>query len=188
MRTNRIVLGAVLALGLLAAGCTDDGSTVASGTQTPSPVEPTSSGPTSAASETPTESEPPIPPPAIEEGRHFVFVRRTNGTSLTFDLAEFYSGEEANEIAGERGDEVPVPNDVYIVNDNPKLRTVAVATDATVKVYDWTRCCDDHTRIGFDEFARYVAEPTDEFHGTSSPYWIRVRDDEIVAIAEQYLP
>ena len=42
---------------------------------------------------------------------------------MGFDLACFYTGEEANEQAAQRGDEVPVPNDVYIVNDNTTIQT-----------------------------------------------------------------
>jgi hypothetical protein len=186
MSTHRIALAAAVALAVAATACTDDGPTGASGTQTP--AQTTSSGPSPDPTETSTESEPPAPPPVIEEGRHFVFVKRTRGAMLTFDLAEFYSGDEANQIAEERGDEVPVPNDVYIVNDNPKLRTVSVADDAAVDVYDWSRCCDEYTRVSFEDFASYVADPTDDFHGSSSPYWIRMRAGEIVKIEEQFLP
>ena len=186
MRTRRTTLPtAALLLALTTAACTGDGSTVADGTDTPTTV-PTTSSPLPEPSETDTSS--PVPPaPVIEDGRHFVFVKRAKGGNLTFDLAEFYSGEEANEIAQERGDEVPVPNDVYIVNDNPKLRTVPAA-DAKVSVLDWSACCDVIVDLTFDEFAGYVAHPTDDFHGTSSPYWIRVKGGEIVDVEEQYLP
>ena len=186
MRTRRTILPtAALLLALTAAACTGDGSTVADGTDTPTEV-PTTSSPSPEPSETDTSS--PAPPvPVIEDGRHFVFVKRAKGGNLTFDLAEFYSGEEANEIAQERGDEVPVPNDVYIVNDNPKLRTVPAA-DAKISVLDWSSCCDVIVDLTFDEFAGYVAHPTDDFHGTSSPYWIRVKGGEILDVEEQYLP
>ena len=186
MRIRRTTLPAAALLLVLAAGaCTSDSSTVAGGTDTPT-VAPTTTGPSPEPSETDTSS-PTAPAPVIEDGRHFVFVKRAKGGNLTFDLAEFYSGEEANEIAQERGDEVPVPNDVYIVNDNPKLRTVPAA-DATVSVLDWSSCCDVIVDLTFDEFAGYVAHPTDDLHGTSSPYWIRVKRGEIVDVEEQYLP
>ena len=188
MRTRRTTLPTTaLLLALTAAACTGDGSTVAGGTDTPTGT-PTTSSPSPKPSETDTSSPaPPTPAPVIEDGRHFVFVKRAKGGNLTFDLAEFYSGEEANEIAQERGDEVPVPNNVYIVNDNPKLRTVPAA-DATISVLDWSSCCDVIVELSFDEFAGYVAHPTDDFHGTSSPYWIRVKAGEIVDVEEQYLP
>jgi len=188
MRMRRTTLAAAtLLLALTAAACTGDSSTVASGGGTPT-AEPTTSSASPEPSETDTSTPaPPTPAPVIEDGRHFVFVKRAKGGDLTFDLAEFYSGEEANEIAQERGDEVPVPNDVYIVNDNPKLRTVPAA-DAKISVLDWSSCCDVIVDLSFDDFAGYVAHPTDEFHGTSSPYWIRVKGGEIVSMEEQYLP
>jgi hypothetical protein len=179
---------AALLLALAAAACTGDTSTVADSTDTPTRGTPATSSPSPEPSETDTSiPASPAPAPVIEDGRHFVFVKRAEGGNLTFDLAEFYSGEEANEIAQERGDEVPVPNDVYIVNDNRKLRTVPAA-DATVSVLDWSSCCDVIVDLSFDEFAGYVARPTDDFHGTSSPYWIRVKGGEIVSVEEQYLP
>jgi hypothetical protein len=187
MRFHRILPAATLLL-LTAAACTSDSSPVAGATDTPSgSAVPTTSSPGPTESESPSSASP-TPAPVIEDGRHFVFVKKTKGTSVTFDLAEFYSGEEANQIAEERGDEVPVPNDVYIVNDNPKLRTVPVSDSAKVKVYDWSKCCDDHTPISFEDFAGYVSDPTNDFHGTLSPYWIRVQGGEIVKIEEQYLP
>lgn len=178
----------MLVIAVAAAACTSDGSTVASGTGTPS------TGPgTSSPSQEPTESQSPSPPtpppePVIEDGRHFVFVKRAKGGNVTFDLAEFYSGEEANQIAEDRGDEVPVPNDVYTVNDNPKLRTVPVAEDAKIMLLKWSSCCDVFVGLAYEDFAGYLAHPTDDFHGTSSPYWLRVQGGEIVKITEQYLP
>ena len=189
MRARRTTLPtAALLLALIAAACTGDTSTVAGGTDTPT-AEPTTSSPSPEPSGTISMSlAPPTPAPVIEDGRHFVFVKKAKGGSLTFDLAEFYSGDEANEIAADRGDEVPVPNDVYIVNDNPKLRTVPAADDAQIRVLKWSQCCDVVIGLTFDEFAGYVAHPTDDFHGASSPYWIRVHGGEIVSMREQYLP
>jgi hypothetical protein len=186
MRIFRILPAAMLVVAL-AAACTSESSTVASGSDTPSagPASPSTS-PEPSESQSPSAS--PTPAPVIEDGRHFVFVKKAKDGRVTFDLAEFYTGEEANQIAGDRGDEVPVPNDVYIVNDNPKLRTVPVADDAKISVLKWSVCCDVTVDLTYDKFAGYVAHPTDDFHGTSSPYWIRVQNGEIVKIEEQYLP
>jgi hypothetical protein len=51
---------------------------------------------------------------------------------LTFDRALFYTGDDANKEAAARGDETPVPNDYYIVNDNPLLRTLPLSLDVVV--------------------------------------------------------
>ena len=178
---------ALLALALTAAACTSESSTATGGTPSGS-ATPTSTSPDPSETSSPSITSSPSPEPVIEDGRHFVFVKRTKDGDMTFDLAEFYTGEEANQIAGERGDEVPVPNDVYIVNDNPKLRTVPVADDAIIRVLDWSQCCDVVDTMSYDRFAGYVAHPTDDFHGASSPYWIRVKGGEIVKVEEQYLP
>jgi hypothetical protein len=186
MRIPLIVPGVALVLALTTTGCTNGSSILAGGADL-SPTAGTSSSGGSPTPE-PTTTSSPTPAPQIEDGRHFVFVKRAKGGGLTFDLAEFYTGEEANQIAGERGDEVPVPNDVYIVNDNPKLRTVPVAGDAKILVLKWSQCCDVFVGVTYDVFAGYLVAPTDDFHGTSSPYWIRVRGGQIVKIEEQYLP
>ncbi|MEP6477643.1 MAG: hypothetical protein ABJC60_10255, partial [Actinomycetota bacterium] len=125
MRLHRTVQVATLLVALAATACTDEGSTVATGspaTETPAP------SPSFAPNGSPSTASPrPSPSPEIEDGKHFVFVKTaTTGTpgTLRFDLAYLLTGEEANQAAQENGDEVPVPNDYYIVNDNPKLRTV----------------------------------------------------------------
>jgi hypothetical protein len=186
--TIRIAVPLLLAFALTGAACTSD-STDTVGTPLPTAASATSAAspgdlPSDTGSPTPTST------PVLEDGRSFVYVKSVDAglPSLTFDLAYFYSGEEANQIAGERGDEVPVPNDVYIVNDNPKLRTLPFAADAEVLVYDWHECCDTYTPITVDRWAAYVDAPTRRFHGSTSPYWLTVRDGEIVKAQEQYLP
>ena len=51
---------------------------------------------------------------------------------LSFDRALFLSGKEADKAAAAHGDETPVPNDYYIVNDNKQLRTVTLASSVKV--------------------------------------------------------
>ena len=36
----------------------------------------------------------------------------------------------------------PVPNDHFVVNDNPMLRTLSLAPDARLRLLDWNHCCD----------------------------------------------
>jgi len=151
---------------------------------TPS-VEPseTIAGPTPSAS----------PSPELEDGRHFGYIRSIDVESetLVFDLAYFLSGDEANQAAGEHGDETPVPNDYYIVNDNPRLRTLAVATDVEIRVIDWGHCCD----LVQGEIQPFVEAFQTEHHawnamyqGGESQYWLTVEGGVVVQIEEQYLP
>ena len=196
MRMHRTLLAVVLLLAPGLSSCTGGDSSVAAGSpsvhtesRTIEPTAPSSPSPGTSESSSPETS--PAPEPVIEDGRHFVFVEKVKTGShdtVTFDLAYFLTGDEANQAAQDNGDEVPVPNDVYIVNDNPKLRTVAVADTAKILAIEWSRCCDAFAQLTFDEFAGYVAHPTEDFHGKLSPYWVRVHAGKIVKIQEQYLP
>jgi hypothetical protein len=51
---------------------------------------------------------------------------------LSWDKALWLGGNEANKAAFEHGDETPVPNDHYIVNDSKQLRTVTLASKVRV--------------------------------------------------------
>lgn len=51
---------------------------------------------------------------------------------LSFDRAQLFTGADADRQAAARGDETPVPNDIYIVNENPRLRSVSLAEDVKV--------------------------------------------------------
>lgn len=113
-------------------------------------------------------------------------------SELTFDLAYFLTGDAAAKAA--RQDGVikmgePLPNDYYIINDNPLLRTVPFAPDVAVRVIDWKQCCD-LVKGDFSAFVGAVdsGSAKGSYHGVTSPYWITVKGGVIVKIEEQYLP
>ena len=134
--------------------------------------------------------------PELEDGEHFGFVERVNaeGKTMVFDLAYFLTGEEANEAAAERGLEVPVPNDYFIVNDNPKLRTLALAPGLELALLDWNHCCDEFFAGDLTTFetaintGEQVTVGDDVYLGALSQYWVTVEDGAVVRIEEQYLP
>lgn len=157
-------------------------------------VSPTrSSEPSPTEDPTPSETAPPTvtispEPVVLEDGRHFVF---TNGAktganaSLTFDLAEFYQGQDAIDAATAHGDEAT--NDYYIVNDNPKLRTLPVAPDVVVRYIPAMSCCE--LKPGnFDAFAEAVNDTNQTDYFIQAPWWITVDGGQIVEIEQQYLP
>lgn len=204
MRTAKLtILSIALALGPPA--CGRNAAEVTSGdmTATASPSVSAPASATGAPSTTITPTPPPTPSPSptpstspvLEDGRHFGYIRSIDVASdpamLVFDLAYFLTGEEANREAAERGDEVPVPNDYYIVNDNPRLRTVPIAPDARVFTVE-PGCCD----LVRGDLARFAAAfdepgPTDftvQYRGGSSQYWLTVSGGEAVKIEEQFLP
>ena len=113
--------------------------------------------------------------------------RLENGrTSVRFDLAYFYQGERAEREAAERGDEVV--SGYYIVNDNPRLRTLFLADEVEVEYIPATQCCELQPG-DIDAWVEAVLEtnPTD-YAGTNAPWWFTVEGGEITRIEQQYLP
>ena len=196
MRRILALVGLTLMLTLVASACGEDTEPVAS----PSPASPSPSvsetpSPSAEPSETesPEPSETSSPTPELDDGRHFGYIRSIDTASQTmvFDLAYFLTGDEANEAAEEHGDEVPVPNDYYIVNDNPKLRTLAVAPDVEIWVIDWGNCCDPvkgEVQPFVDAFGTKQHAWDAMYQGAESQYWVTVDDGVVVEIEEQYLP
>jgi hypothetical protein len=133
-----------------------------------------------------------LPAPAeIEDGRHFVFVtdadRPEDGAAtVTFDLAYFLTGAEGEQAAAEHGDEFV--NGYYIVNDNPRLRTVPLADHVRVRYIPTGMCCELQPG-NLDAWLESILEtnPTD-YDGKDVPWWITVRAGTITRIQQQYLP
>lgn len=69
-------------------------------------------------------------------GRDFGFIRswyaKTGTIYLRFDRAVLLTGKAADNASAAHGGESPVPNDLYIQNDNPRLRDLAIVDQATV--------------------------------------------------------
>ena len=129
----------------------------------------------------------------LEDGRHAVFLDGLDNDSLFFDVIQWLSGEAANEAAVEDGaieEGDSVPNDYYIRNENPQLRTLNVASGITVVLSTWD--CQNIPSEKSVTFARFV----EIFNSPGrcgqnvprSPYWLTVEDGVIVAIEEQYRP
>jgi hypothetical protein len=137
----------------------------------------------------------PKPKPPLEDGRHFGYLKAARVTAepreAEFDLAYFLTGEDANAEAEKRGFETPVPNDYFIVNDNPRLRTLPVAADVVIDLVDWKQCCEirfagDPAR--FESAFTAESPPSGRYRGRFSAYWLTVDDGKVVSIEEQYLP
>jgi hypothetical protein len=134
-------------------------------------------------------------PETLADGTYFGFFDSVDVEGRAqFDLACFYTGEEANQQAAARGDEVPVPNDVYIVNDNPATRDVPLDPSAELLLIDWNACCETGPGATLDAFAsslghrRFVEIDGWRYAGSLSPYWVTIANGQIVGIEEQFLP
>jgi hypothetical protein len=183
-----------------AAGVTDEPSVTAprspTGTTGPTtgPTGPTGSTGATGSSNPGCSGTP--APATLADGTYFGFLESIDvGSGVSgFDLACFYTGDEANEQAAARGDEVPVPNDVYIVNDNPSTRDVPVDPSVELLLIDWNACCETSPGAQLDAFASALGEQDlveiDGFRyaGGLSPYWITIEEGQIVGIEEQFLP
>lgn len=132
----------------------------------------------------------------MPDGRHFGYIRTATSDTVAVDLADFLTGNAANAAARAAADIGPtetVPNDYYIVNRDPVVTVLHVATNVRV-----TRvACPSSCRQGFPgSYADFVASfgkpgrPTlaDSYRGAHSQYWLTTRNDEVVRIDEQYLP
>jgi hypothetical protein len=120
---------------------------------------------------------------SLPAGVWFGYASAGNATSVQFDLACWYFGDLAWEIADTYGE--TAENDYYIVNENPTLRTVPVAPGAVVHHID-------PMSIGHDliSYPDWLLEPQGylmcpfEF----CPLWLYVNDGVVTEILEQYAP
>jgi len=191
-----------VAFTLLTAGCTSSGADSASANASDGSSSSAPAARQSSATPTPTgaTSTPSVTAsPLIEDGKNFAFVRSvdtsTDPPTVTYDLAYFLTGDAATQAAKTRGDEVPPPNDYYIVDDNPRLRTVDLSPSVRIALFDWNNCCDATVNASVDEFAHAVNAGKKQttvrrhlFNGRLSPYWLFGGEGTIVRIEEQFLP
>jgi hypothetical protein len=140
------------------------------------------------------------PSPSVDatlgDGRHFGYVRSVDADARTieFDLAYFLSGKEADQANQEAtGDTGPVPNDHFVVNDNPLLRTLPLAPDVRLRLLDWNHCCETFFDGDLTLFGQAIEEQGDVTDGDliyrgQSQWWITVENGLVTEIEEQYSP
>jgi hypothetical protein len=131
----------------------------------------------------------------LRDGRHFGYIESidlaTSPATLQFDLAYLLKGDEANREAARRGYPTPVDNDYFIVNDNPRLRTLPLAQPVKIRLLDWKRCCDTFLTANLERFAASFERrqyPAGNYRGKFSAYELSVEDGVVVEIDEHYFP
>jgi hypothetical protein len=138
----------------------------------------------------------PVPPDgSLEDGRHFGYVRSvdTSGRTIAFDLATWLSGAAADRAYHDAGGEGPVPNDFFIVNDDPRLLTLPLSPDLRLRLIDWNHCCSAFFGGDLATFSRAidsggsVSEGGLVYKGRSN-WWVTVRGGVVTQIEEQYTP
>jgi hypothetical protein len=184
MRPARIIAATVVAGAAFAvAGCADrstDRPAAAPPASTTGPAATATTGPAATATTgaAPTSREPAV----LADGRHPVLLKRVDsgGRTVTFDLIQFYQGEQAAIEAAKDRQESPPPNDVYIRNVNSRLRTLPVAADATITVNGLLATQTD-TPVTLAKLASLTRSYSPVFR-------ITVRNGQVVKIAEVWLP
>ncbi|MBA4370992.1 MAG: hypothetical protein C0418_05365 [Coriobacteriaceae bacterium] len=143
-------------------------------------------GSASGATSAPVAEEDAEEPPEV--AKQFCFIKdltEAGGTySLVLDYAQMLSGKAAADAAAARGEESPPPNDYFIVNDNPKLRTLQAASGAKVTLY-YDGMAEKRS-MTIAQFATIFAANRDG--KADVPYYAVVSEDEVLSLEEQYLP
>lgn len=150
----------------------------------PPPLDTTVPVPTTR--DVPPETTTTTTPSELEDGRHFGYLvgaeqAAAGRTVLLFDLAQWFEGDEADRAAQEDGAVGPgeeIENDVYIRNDNDRIRRVAVDPRVAVTVVDCDAGCENRPA----DLAALLARPQ------PTPVWLGVSDGLVLAADEQYLP
>lgn len=131
---------------------------------------------------------------AIEDGKHFGFIRSapTAPATIEFDRAKFLTGAEAAAAAAAAGEE---PFDYYIQNDVKTFVLLQVEDGVTVT---HVACKGDGCKEGIaGDFAAFASsfegDPSrftleDTYRGSNSQYWVTISGGVVTAIEEQYLP
>jgi hypothetical protein len=125
------------------------------------------------------------------------YVSEVEGAVVSADYVQWFTGEAANLAAREDGvigEDEDVPDDYYIRNDNPQIRRLTMAPAAPVVLqacFDPGPCL---TTVGvtIDQWTGMLGGEEPEgwtwYGGGTLPYWLTLRDGEIVQVIEQYLP
>ena len=132
----------------------------------------------------PTTTEPVV----LADGRHPVFLKKVDPDrqTITFDLIQFYTGDAATKAAAEDHKESPPPNDYYIRNVSPRLRTLPVRVDAPITV---NVLAAQSTGSATKDVSVTLAKLASYFPNTGTPpFWITVDQGQVTKIAQQFLP
>ena len=178
----RAVVSTLLLVAFLA-GCGDTSSESASDASTNDTTAPTSTAATSTSTATSTSSADSLP-----EGRNYVLVTAVDlsARTLTVDLAELYTGDEAIAEATKDGtlDESCecVPNDVYTRNNNPKLRAVSVDPSASITVLASLNATDQ-VPGDLNDLANAVST-----YSGPTPFFIDVKNGIVTSCEQIFFP
>lgn len=112
--------------------------------------------------------------------------------TISFDVVQWYVGRDATEAWQDEYPDDPhgPPNDYFVRNDNPAVRTAPIASDVTVFLVRMLEDQDADLDPGtLDELPDYLAsQPGDEGYLSHNHYWLTFSDGTIERICEQFTP
>jgi hypothetical protein len=182
MRPVRVIAAVTLAAAAVAAGSylalstsSDRGATPAAPAAAP-PADRAVDAPTTVAGTTDGDAA------ALADGRHPVLLETIDAGrgTVTFDLVQYFRDEEAASEAAKDHQESPPPNDTYMRNVNPRLRTLPVRSDAAVSANQLAGSNQD-VPVSLARLGSLAP-------AGSGVFWITVRDGQIVRISQQWSP
>jgi hypothetical protein len=114
-------------------------------------------------------------------------LREGNHYRLRFDPAVLTTGVTASDAAGSPGQ--PVPNDIYVVDESPRIFLYLVPATAHVTVLT-PEAEVDGAPISVGELAQLVAgkQPVKLYEPLDSGVWIQVHIDTVCSLEQQYRP
>ncbi len=119
----------------------------------------------------------------LPDGRWFGFPSSVEFDSFSFDLACWFSGDEAILAADADGAESPPPNDYHIRNDNDTRRLVVPAEEVEVT---WLPEPGDPASTKTVDYPTWTAGWSARSFQPGA--WIEIEGGLVVAIEEQYQP
>jgi hypothetical protein len=134
-------------------------------------------------------------PPGLDDGRHAAYLHSisTGERTITVDVIRFLTGQEAIEAYHAEFPDDPAgpPNDYWIANVDPSLRTVPVSADVVVSLVRLAEDGDADLDPGsWEALPDYLSGQTspDDDRLSSNPFWLVVSDGVVTRIEEQYTP
>lgn len=148
---------------------------------------------TSSTTPAPPASSQQATPAAVEKPaplREFAYLKKVSVADRTLiaDYAQFLTGKAAADAAQKAGGESPPPNDYYIVNENPLLRTLPVSPAVAVRL-----TVDNEggaVAEGFDAtFADLAAQlKANPDMASYRHFWLTIEGGTVTRIEEQFTP
>jgi hypothetical protein len=121
----------------------------------------------------------------LGNGIWFGYISEARDTEIDFDLACWFTGDAAAMAAAEDGEESPPPNDYYVRNVNPHLRTIPVAASAEVS---WLPNPGDPTTQERLSYADWMTASEGRDAAMAPGVWVTIENGAATVIEEQFVP